>query len=227
MKGLILKDLYSVRFQIFGGLLILLLPNSLTWLAMFGDNSEELGGEIFGVNMWTVAYALVNYITVIVCSSMMLNTINDDAKSGWTKFQRTTSLSIGQIVGAKIAANGIVVGGLCVISIAFNMVGAAAADIPLETLFTLPLVFACLQMITLSAATALGYRYGSVGTTLGYLGAVLVIAGGIIAALYAYLSGGITIEALRLIAYAGAPVLSAVLTAALFFLGKKAAARDV
>lgn len=225
MKGLILKDVYSVRFQIFGGLGILLFPNVLTWLSMFSDNPGELGGEIFGINTMTVVYAMLNYITITVCSSLMLNTINDDARSGWAKFQRTTPVSVGKIVGAKIAASGIIVGGLCVISIALNMVGAVVLDTPLETLFTLPIVFACLQMITLSAATALGYRFGVVGTTLGYLAAVLVIAAGLIAALY-FMFKEDSADALRIIVYAGAPILAAALTALFFFLGKKAAARD-
>ncbi len=229
MKGLVLKDVYNVRLQIFSGMAILMFPYILMLIAGMFDSSEDniLNEEIFGINGGVVMLILLSYVSITMNSSFLLNTIVDDKRSGWAKMQRTMPVSSAKIIGAKMTANGVIVGGLVLIVIAVNMIGFFALDLPLETLITVPLVFGCLQMITLSAATVMGYRFGSAGTTVAYLVMVLCIAAGAIALIYNLLVENIDKTAFRVICYAGIPVLAAVAVAACCSLGKKAVERDV
>lgn len=229
MKGLVLKDVYNVRFQIFTGMAIMMFPYILMLIAGMFDSSEDniLNEEIFGLNGGVVVFVLLSYISITVNSSFMLNTIVDDNRSGWGKMQRTMPVSSVGIVGAKMAANGVIVGGLALIDIAVNMIGIFKLGLPPETLVAAPLVFGCLQMITLSAATVIGYRFGSAGTIAGYLVMVLCIAAGGIVLLYNLFSENISITAFRYICYAGVPALTAAVIAVCCILGKKAVEQDV
>lgn len=229
MKGLVLKDVYNVRFQIFTGMAIMMFPYLLLLISGGYDNAEDniLNEQIFGINGGIVVFVLLSYISITVNSSFMLNTIVDDKRSGWGKMQRTMPVSSVGIVGAKMAANGVIVGGLALIDIAVTMIGIFKLGLPPETLVAAPLVFGCLQMITLSVATVMGYRFGSVGTIVGYLLGVLVIAAGVVVLLYNLLTENLNATAFRVVCYAVIPALTAAVIAVCCNLGKKAVERDV
>lgn len=228
MKGLILKDVYNVRLQMFLGMAILMFPYILMLIAGMFDSSEDniINEEIFGINGGVVILIFLSYVSITMNSSFMLNTILDDKRSGWAKFQRTMPVSSAKIIGAKIAANGVITGGLALLVIAVNMIGFFTLDLPIETLIAAPLVFGCLQMITLSVATVSGYRFGSAGTIVSYLAGVLVIATAVIVLLYNLLSGTLGVTAFRVICYAVVPALAIGVIAVCCNLGKKAVERD-
>lgn len=229
MKGLVLKDVYNVRFQMFSGMAILMFPYILMLICGMFDSSEDniLNDEIFGINGGVVLLILLSYVSITMNSSFMLNTIVDDKRSGWAKMQRTMPISSAKIIGAKMIANGVIVGGLTLIVIVVNMIGFFTLDLPLELLITAPLVFGCLQMITLSAATVMGYRFGSAGTIVGYLVMVLCIAAGAIALIYNLLVENIDEIAFRVICYVGISAFTAAVIMASCAIGKKAVERDV
>lgn len=229
MRGLVLKDVYNVRFQIFTGMAIMMFPYLLLLISGGYDNAKDniLNEEIFGINGGVVVFVLLSYISITVNSSFMLNTIVDDNRSGWGKMQRAMPVSSVGIVGAKMAANGVIVGGLALMDTAVNMIGIFKLGLSPETLAAAPFVFGCLQMITLSVATVMGYRFGSVGTIVGYLTGVLVVAAGVVVLLYGFLTEDLNSTMFRVICYAVIPTLTAAVIAVCCNLGKKAIEHDV
>ncbi|MDE6728810.1 MAG: hypothetical protein K2J80_12880, partial [Oscillospiraceae bacterium] len=71
MKGLVLKDIYSVKFQILGLLAIMLLPNIMLMLSGGNMGGEESG--VLGDFLSVLVYGMMNYISVTLCSSFLLN----------------------------------------------------------------------------------------------------------------------------------------------------------
>lgn len=224
MKGLILKDIYSVRFQIFGGIALMLLPNLMLMLMGGG---YFVGAETADARLSIFVYGLMNYITVALCSSFMINTLDFDEKSGWVKMQRAMPVTGGQIIAGKLLAMGAVLGILTGMSLIGNVFGAVVFEISAEPLITMPFIMALLQAAVLSVCFMQGYRFGSRSTLIIYIAAEIVIAAGAVLVLVGLIQENISLTALRIIAYAGVPAL----TAALMFLsckfGKKAVMRDI
>lgn len=226
LKGLILKDIYNVRFQFIGGTFLMLYPNILMWFAADDMESQQtlLGmPRFFGV----LVYGLINYVTITMCSSFMLNTISDDYRTGWAKVQRTMPLSANQIVGAKMLAIVIIIGMLTAISLVCNIIGSIILEIRIELMITMPFVMALLQMITLSVAVVLGYKSKARLIIPVYIAMVLVTAAAIIAVLYGVVYQVISTEMLRIIAYAAVPVITAVIVTICCKSGRKAIECDI
>ena len=80
MKGLVLKDLYSVRLQIFLSVLTMILPN-IAFTFLIGEEGVGLG-EAETVCM-VFFFGLLNYINICLFSSFMLNTLDSDVNCGW------------------------------------------------------------------------------------------------------------------------------------------------
>lgn len=219
MKGLILKDIYNVRFQIIGGILIILSPNILMW---FSVNSESASG-LFGA----LIYGMINYLMIATCSSFMLNTISDDYRTGWAKMQRTMPLSANRIVGAKMLAVALIVGFLTMISLIFNIAGAIVYNMELEPMITMPFVAAFLQMITLSVPVVLGYKSKAQLITPVYILMVLVISAAIIALLFGVVNSVVSVELLRVIGYAVIPVIASATVVICCKNGRKAVECDI
>ncbi|MDE7399900.1 MAG: ABC-2 transporter permease [Oscillospiraceae bacterium] len=208
LKGLILKDIYNVRFQIIGGIFIMLYPNILMW---FSAEDMEIQQAFLGIPGFfgVLVYGMLNYMSITVCSSFMLNTISDDYRTGWAKIQRTMPLSAEQIVGAKMLAVVIVIGILTAISLVCNIIGAIILEIRIEPLITMPFVMALFQMITLSVAVVLGYKSKARLIVPVYILMVFAIAAVIIALVYGVANGVVSVTMLRVIAYAIVPVIMA------------------
>lgn len=207
LKGLILKDIYNIKFQFICGLAIMMYPYILLMFAG-GDLFEQNG--LFDPSFFEpFVYGLINYISVTTCSSFMLNTISDDYRTGWAKVQRTMPLSAEKIVGAKMLAVALIIGFLTMISLIFNIIGVIAFNVEIEPLITMPIVFACVQMITLSVSVLLGYKSRARLITPVYIIMVLIFAAGGIALIVGILNEVISYAALRIISYAGIPALAA------------------
>lgn len=220
LKGLILKDIYNVRFQTVCALLFMLFPNLMLIVAgSIGNQEESLS--------YPVVYGFVNYISITTCSSFMLNTISDDYHTGWVKVQRTMPLSANRIVGAKMLAVALIIGFLTMASLIFNLMGAIVYDMELEPLITMPFVIALLQMITLSVAVVLGFRSKARFVIPVYIVMVMLIAAVSIALLFGVLKDAISISMLRVIAYAAIPVAAAAVTVICCVNGKKAVECDI
>ncbi len=227
MKGLILKDIYGCRFQIIGGFAIMLYPMILMSLAGGGMAVAEGENGFVQSIVGVVVYGMINYMSIVICSSFYLNTLSYDEKSGWTKMQRAMPLTGGQIIGGKFLGVAAVVGTLTVISLAFNLLNAAVYGMPFEPMIAMPLCIGLLETMTLLPVIVLGYRFGAKSVTWVYFIVMGIIAAGTIALITAFLVGDITAAAMRIVSYGGIPALFAVVFIVCCVTGKKAVTVDI
>ncbi len=225
MKGLILKDIYGVKAQILGGIALLFLPHIIVILAGGGMAVDDSGmlGDFAGIFL----YGLMNYVTIVLCSSFVLNTLGFDEKSGWMKMQRAMPVTETQIIVGKLLSMGVILGILLGISLIGNAVGMVVFGIPAEPLITMPFAAAFLQAMVLSVCFTLGYRFGSKSTLLYYIAAQLVIAAGLVLLIVGVVGGIVTPVILRVIVYGAIPILTAAVIAVCCKCGKKAVMRDI
>lgn len=228
MKGLILKDVYGCRFQIAGAFALMFLPMLIAFFmggGLFVSNNENSDPTKVVVGM--ISYGVLNYMSIVICSSFYLNTLGYDEMSGWSKMQRAMPLTGGQIIGGKIIGAAAVVGSLTLISMGFDVFSAWVFEIPIEPMLAMPLCIGLTQMITLLPTIVLGYRFGAKSVTWVYFVIMIVIAAGIIALTAAFFVGDISADVLRIAAYVVFPVLAAAVIIACFITGKKAVTVDI
>lgn len=219
MKSLILKDLYAIRFQLTAGALLLLLPYGLLFLAGVGMSAD--GGAETSLAA-TIVFGVLSYMTVVVFSSFFLNTVADDIRSGWARFQRTLPLTAGQIIGAKLLASLVLIAVLVVISILLNLVPVFMGNADVELMLAFPFVFGCLQVMALMPIFPLSMRFGIKTANLLYC--VFTCLAAAAAAVCAFMVGANDIPAFlsRLIFYGLFPLIAALVTALSYHLGKRA-----
>lgn len=225
MKGLVLKDLYGVRLQMIGAAALMLFP--LLALVLMGGGMAVDKESFVPAEITVLIFGLVNYISITLCSSFIVNTLGYDERSGWSKIQRAMPLTGGKIIGAKFLAMGLIVAALTVLALASNIASAAVFGIPPEPMITMPLCMCMVQITALSPTFALGYRFGAKATSAVYIGFVVLAAAAIIAVLFPFYMGDIDIAALRIIAYIGLPVLTAAVVAVSWVTGKRAVMVDI
>lgn len=206
LKGLILKDIYTVRFQLIVSMLLMLIPDLVVSLA-----ADSFGGSgDIGQIMTIFLFGAANLICICLFSSFILNTLNDDVNSGWCKIVRTMPVSSGQAVGAKFASSAVVVGITTAVSLIFNIVGIIVQGLPAEPLIMLPVCLAVFQMAVLSPVFPLAMKLGTRSTSLIYVFTLVILLSGAVTALYLALISGNSLVLLRVIFYGGLPVLAAV-----------------
>ncbi len=227
MKGLILKDIYGCRFQIISGFAIMLFPMIMTSLAGGGMAVAGEGTNYVQLLFGIVVYGMINYMSIVICSSFYLNTLSYDEKSGWNKIQRAMPLTDGQIIGGKFLGVAAIVGTLTLISLAFNLLSAAVYGMPFEPMIAMPLCLGLLETMTLLPVIVLGYKFGAKSVIWLYYIFMGIIAAGIIALPTAFFNGDLTVAALRGIAYGGIPALFAVVFIVCYVTGKKAVTVDI
>ena len=224
MKGLVLKDLFGVRFQVLGALALMLFP-SLMLILMGGGMSTNERADITEISV--LLYGIVNYVSITLCSSFFVNTLGYDERSGWSKIQRTMPLSGGKIIGAKFLSMGLVLAALTSLSLIINVINALLFKIPLEPMITMPLCMCMEQAIALSPTFTLGYRFGAKTTSAAYIGFMVLLAAAMIAVVFMLFMGDIGITALRIISYAGLPALTAAVVAVSWVTGKRTVNVDI
>lgn len=220
MKGLILKDLYTVRFQIIAGFLLMLFPHIMLLLGGGGMNVGA-NNEITKL-MSVIMYGLINLVNICLFSSFVLNTLEADVNSGWAKMQRTLPVTGSEIIGAKLASSGIIVGILTLTSLAFNLVGALIFGVNLELMITLPLCIGLYQMIVLAPLFPLAMKIGARFTGVLYIVTEVVVLGLLIWLLVSTLDNGADQMLLRIMFYGGLPALAAASAVLSYSSGRKA-----
>ncbi len=224
MKGLVLKDLFGVRFQVLGALALMLFP-SLMLILMGGGMSTNERADLTEISV--LLYGIVNYVSITLCSSFFVNTLGYDERSGWSKIQRTMPLSGGKIIGAKFLSMGLVLAALTSLSLIINVINALLFKILLEPMITMPLCMCMVQAIALSPTFTLGYRFGAKTTSAAYIGFMVLLAAAMIAVVFMLFMGDIGITALRIISYAGLPALTAAVVAVSWVTGKRTVNVDI
>lgn len=224
MKGLILKDLYTVRFQIIAGLLLMLLPNGIMFLSGGGMGTEQ--NEVTDI-MSVLVFGLMNFTNICLFSSFVLNTLSEDVNSGWAKLQRTFPVSGSEIVGAKLSASGVIVGLLTVMSLVFNLAAALIFGLDKELMLMIPLCIGFYQMIVLAPLFPLAMRIGVKCTEAIYIMTEVLVLGFVVFLLVKGLDSDVDGVLMRIMFYCGLPLLAAGSGVLSFACGKKAIEKSV
>lgn len=216
MKSLILKDLYGISFQLKATALLFLVPYVIIFFVGVGITGTDAIETI-------LTFGFLNYITIVLFSSLFLNTVSDDIQSGWARFQRTLPLTAGQLIGGKLLATLVLIAVLVVVSTLFNLVPVYRwrTEI-LELMLALPFVFGCLQVMALMPVFPIAMRFGIKTSNLLYC--VFSVIAAIAAAVAAFMVGANDIPAYmsRVIFYGILPLLAAGVTVLSYHLGKRA-----
>lgn len=225
MKGLVLKDIFGVRFQILGAMAFMLYPSIMLILAgggMLVDEETNVPLEIP-----VLMYGIFNYVSITICSSFLLNTLGFDERSGWTKIQRTMPLTGGKIIGAKFLTMGLVLVLLTLMSLIVNIICAAFFNFPFEPMIAMPLCMCMVQTIALSPTFTLGYRFGAKATSAAYICIMVALAAALTVIVFMVFMGDIGTTLLRVIGYAIMPALTAAVVAVSWVTGKRAVMVDI
>ncbi len=231
MKGLVLKDIYEVRFQVIIGMLVALYPNILMLIGLMdiaGDFNTS-GNDV----MFTALCFFLNYITIVPFSSLILNTLTNDASSGWAKIRRTMPVSNEQATASKLVSTGMIVGLFAVISLIINILmmftynTADRTYIYPEIAIAAPLCIGLLQMLTLSPAFSLAIRFGVKKANVFYSIFMIILAIAAIIIAFAAFSGEIPISVMRIAFYGILPVITFLVVLVSYKTGKNLIAKDL
>ncbi len=219
MKGLVLKDLYAIRFQLIVSLTLMLIP--CCGFTYIFSAAEKTDGSEFIIMMMC---CILNYCCIVIFSSFVLNTVQEDVTSGWLKFQGTFPVKSGTAITAKFAVTFIVVGALTLISLIFNITVMIITNNKGELMLTLPIAFALMELIALLPCMV--HKYKSTRAAFDYpLIMILTAIVGIVIA-FAAMSGDISFTLLRVILYVVLPVVTAAVALVSYKYGKKVVVRE-
>ncbi len=222
MKGLILKDLYCTRFLAICMLLLMLLPNLMLVLVGGGMlvSAEENSSVPLDVSGFMV-YGLMNFVNIAVCSSVALSVASIDRNCGWDRFQRATPVTAGQIVLSRIISTYIIVGAFTLYSIALNLMSGLIFNMNIELLIAIPLAIGFFEVAVISPVYPLSLKLGIKLANYIHLGMMMLGMALIIGVATLALSSSVPFLMMRLVAYAGLPLIAAASGFASYKAGKK------
>jgi len=206
LKGLILKDLYSIKLQIILSAALCLFPSFVLFCMTLGyaNGDGKEGGEWFV----TLGFALVNFCTIALCSSFCINTVCEDVRCGWTDIARTMPLSVKKICAGKILSSFVVVIILTLVTSVPNIFALIMGVGNAEVIIAAPLCSMLLQMAIMCPVFPFALRFGGNKASPFYIclliAVVAVLAAGF---MFSFKNGAFVL--LRVIFYAGVPVLAA------------------
>lgn len=221
MKGLILKDLYCTKFLAICMLLLMLLPNLLLMLAGGGMFVSEEVNDIMMDVSGVMMHGLMNFVNIAVCSSVALSVAPIDRNCGWDRLQRATPVTAGQIVLSRLISTYIIVGGFTVYSIALNLLSGSLFGMNTELLIAIPLSIGFFEVTVISPVYPLSLKLGIKIANYIHLGMMMLGMALIIGIATLALSSSVPFLMMRLVAYAGLPLLAAASGFASYKAGKK------
>lgn len=207
MKGLILKDLYSVKFQVIMGALLCIFPSFLLFCITLGyaNGDGKAGGEWFV----SLCFALVNYCTITLCSSFCINTVCEDVKCGWTDMARTMPLSEKKICAGKIISSFIVVFIMTALTSLANIFALITGVGNPEVLIAAPICSMLLQMAVMCPVFPFALRFGGNKASPFYICVLIaVVVAFAVGFMFSFNMGAF--DVLRLVFYGGVPVAAGV-----------------
>lgn len=205
LKGLLLKDIYCVRFIALVGLMISSIPAIGLVIAAGTDSAS---GDIVYNIISVVPYILCDILIIMLNSSFMLNTLGEDYNSGWARLQHTLPVSSRKMVDAKLIATLIIVGALTLISLAVNVILGIANGQPTEIMLAAPLVTAMLEICTLFPAFPISMKLSGSLTSFIYITLEIAVITAVTIALTAALDHNAPLWLLRVVFYAIIPAVT-------------------
>ena len=227
MKGLILKDLYTIKTQIIVGTIICLYPAVLLNIGL--ENMDD-GAPFYTANyLLSFTLLLISYCFIVPFSSFLLNTMKSDYESGWLKIQRTMPLNAGEAIGSKLICTGIVIGCFTLFALIVNvilLIREPEAFIT-EVVIAGPICIGLLQIIAVSPCFPLGMKIGVKKTDGLYL--TFVILTGIILIIFGFaaFSNDISTTAIRIICYGVLPAVAVLTVFISYKAGKNQITKDL
>ena len=227
MKGLILKDLYTIRTQIIAGAIICLYPAVIFHLGLANMIAEM--GNPNGEPLLSFITLLISYCFIVPFSSFLLNTMKSDYESGWLKIQRTMPLNAGEAIGSKLICTVIVIGCFALLALIVNVICLIRAPgvFITEILIAGPICIGLLQIIAVAPCFPLGMKIGVRKTDGLYLTFVILTAIILIIFGFAAFSNEIPIPTIRIICYGVLPAAAALVTFISYKAGKNQIAKDL
>jgi len=227
MKGLILKDLYTIRTQIIVGAIICLYPAVLFHLGLANMTAEM--GNPNGEPLLSFITLLISYCFIVPFSSFLLNTMKSDYECGWLKIQRTMPLNAGEAIGSKLICTGIVIGFFSLFALIVNvilLIREPEAFIT-EVVIAGPICIGLLQVIAVAPCFPLGMKIGVRKTDGLYLTFVILTAIILVIFGFAAFSNEFSAATIRIICYGVLPAAAALVTFISYKAGKNQIARDL
>ncbi len=209
MKGLILKEIYCVRFQVLLGLAITAIPSIMMLLLADFTGEVPSGAEHFAI-IAVIPVVLSNFMMILLSSSFMLNTLNDDKISGWAKLQLTLPVTRKQIIDTKFIASLVIIGFLMLICLVLNLTAALLYNYPLEICIAAPFVFGFTEMMVLFPAFPLSMKLSAAMNTVVYITLEVIVMGLLTAIAFCALDAVVTMWFIRVLFYGIIPALGIV-----------------
>lgn len=227
MKGLILKDLYTIRTQIIVGAIICLYPAVLFHLGLANMIAEM--GNPNGEPLLSFITLLISYCFIVPFSSFLLNTMKSDYECGWLKIQRTMPLNAGEAIGSKLICTGIVIGCFALLALIVNVICLIRAPgvFITEILIAGPICIGLLQVTAVAPCFPLGMKIGVKKTDGLYLTFVILTAIILVIFGFAAFSNEIPVPTIRIICYGVLPAAAALVTFISYMAGKNQIVRDL
>jgi len=227
MKGLILKDLYTIKTQIIVGAIICLYPAVLFHLGLANMTAEM--GNPNGEPLLSFITLLISYCFIVPFSSFLLNTMKSDYESGWLKIQRTMPLNAGEAIGSKLVCTGIVIGCFTLFALIVNviLIIREPETFITEVVIAGPICIGLLQVIAIAPCFPLGMKIGVKKTDGLYLTFVILTAIILVIFGFAAFSNEFSATTIRIICYGILPAAAALVTFVSYKAGKNQIARDL
>lgn len=214
MKGLVLKDMYSIRFVVIASLLMSLFPSFL--LIMFDITADAEGGDFVRTVVSYLVFGIVNYITLMLFPSCGVSSIALDKKCGFDRYQATMPVTPAQLMAGKQISSGIVVGIFVLLCIGVNLTGLQYGLSP-EVLIVMPVSIGLLELASVQVSLYVVLRFGE--RILSLVQLVIMIAGaGFLCLIFLLMEKVQHMDiVLRIVCYGVMPLLAA---AAIVFFGR-------
>ncbi len=227
MKGLILKDLYTIKTQIIVGSIICLYPAVLFHLGLANMTAEM--GNPNGEPLLSFITLLISYCFIVPFSSFLLNTMKSDYESGWLKIQRTMPLNAGEAIGSKLVCTGIVIGFFTLFALIVNVILLIREPDTFitEVVIAGPICIGLLQVIAIAPCFPLGMKIGVKKTDGLYLTFVILTAIILVIFGFAAFSNEFSAATVRIICYGVLPVIAALVTFISYKAGKNQIVKDL
>lgn len=222
LKGLFLKEIYCVRFQVLLGLAITAIPSVM--MLLLGDITGEIPSGAEGAAIIaTIPVVLSNFMMVLLSSSFMLNTLNDDKISGWAKLQLTLPVTRKQIIDTKFIASLVIIGFLMLICLVLNLTTVFLYNYPLEICIAAPFVFGFTEMMVLFPAFPMSMKLSAAMNTVIYITLEVIVMGLLTAIAFCALDSVVPMWFIRVLFYGIIPALGI----AVMFISRNFAAKFI
>ena len=227
MKGLILKDLYTIKTQIIVGAIICLYPAVFFHLGLANMTAEM--GNPNGEPLLSFIVLLISYVFIVPFSSFLLNTMKSDYESGWLKIQRTMPVNAGETIGSKLICTGIVIGIFSLFALIVNVILLIREPevFITEVVIAGPICIGFLQVIAIAPCFPLGMKIGVKKTDGLYLTFVILTAIILVIFGFAAFSNELSTATIRIICYGVLPAAAALVTFISYKAGKNQIAKDL